>query len=100
MPTKKLLLQSFDNYAEVAYFDEERPDDLLIKVFEEMEPIIERAKLLSEMRPGEEFRHASVIPQSELDRSYREGWFNDKEAWKKWANDGANRCFRTWPGRL
>lgn len=100
MSTKKLLLNSFGGFHEVAYFDEERPDDLLIKTFQDCEPIIERAKMLSEMTPGKEFRHAAIIPQQVLDQAYREGWFQDKERWKKWANSPDNKAFRTWPGRL
>lgn len=100
MSTKKLLLSAFANYREVGYFDEERPNDLLIKTFEDCEPIIERAKMLSEMEPGKDFRHAAIIPRHVLDRAYREGWFNDKEKWKAWANDPSNKAFRTWPGNL
>lgn len=100
MSTKKLLLDSFDGYAEVAYFDPSRPDDLLVKTFENCEPIIEKAKMLSEMSPGKEFRHAAIIPKHVLDKSMREGWFHDKAKWKAWANDPANKAFRTWPGRL
>jgi hypothetical protein len=29
-----------------------------------------------------------------------EGWFHDKKAWKRWANDPNNRDFRVWKGRL
>ena len=100
MSTQKLILEQNANYAEVAYFDEERPQDLLIKTFEDCEPIIERAKMLSEMEPGKEFRHSAIIPKHVLDKAHREGWFHDKQKWRDWANDPANRAFRTWPGRL
>jgi hypothetical protein len=100
MSTKKLLLSAFGNFREVAYFDDTRPNDLLIKTFEDCEPIIERAKMLSEMEPGKEFRHAAIIPKQVLDQSIREGWFGDKKKWKAWANDPNNKAFRTWPGNL
>lgn len=34
-----------------------------------------------------------IIPQHVLDQSFREGWFNDKAAWKRWANSEAGRLF-------
>ena len=68
---RKLLLQNFGGFAEVAHFDHERPNDLLIKTIQDCEPIIERAKVLSEMEPGKEFRHVALIPFWLLDQSYR-----------------------------
>lgn len=100
MSTKKLLLNSFGGLHEVAYFDEERPNDLLIKTFQDMDPLVEKAKVLSDQPPGKDLRHVAVIPMTVLDQAMREGWLNDKKAWKKWANDGANRGFRTWAGRV
>lgn len=100
MSSRKQLLNAYGNFREVQVIDWERPNDLLIKTFEDCEPIIERAKMLSEMEPGKEFRHAAIIPKHVLDKAMREGWFNDKAKWKQWANDPDNRAFRTWPGQL
>ena len=100
MSNRHLLLSNFGNFREVAVFDEDRPRDLLIQTFEECEPIVARAKMLSEMTPGKEFRHVAIIPQHVLDKAAREGWFNDRGKWKQWANNPDNRAFRTWPGRL
>ena len=100
MSNRHLLLNGFGTFREVAIFDEDRPKDLLIKTFEDCEPIIERAKMLSELEPGKDFRHVAVIPQHVLDKAAREGWFNDRSKWKQWANDPDNRAFRTWPGQI
>ena len=100
MSSRHLLLSAFGGFREVAMFDEASPRDMIVKTFEDCEPIIERAKMLSEMNPGKEFRHVAIIPQHVLDRAAREGWFNDRSKWKQWANDADNRAFRTWPGRL
>lgn len=62
--------------------------------------IVEAAKILSEEVPGKDFRLAAVIPQTVLNQAMLEGWFHDKQAWKKWANDPNNRDFRVWKGRL
>jgi len=100
MSTRKLLLNSFGGLHEVAYFDEERPDDLLIKTHQDCSNIIEAAKAMADEAPGKDFRHVGFIPQQVLDQSYREGWFNDKSKWRAWANDPDNKLFRTWPGHL
>lgn len=77
--------------------DEENP---IIHESQECEPIIEAAKILSEQTPGKDYRHAAFIPRFVFNRAVREGWVNDDEAWRKWANDADNKAFRTWPGRL
>ena len=67
---------------------------------QDVAPIVEAAKLLADEAPDRDFRHAAFIPESELNRAFTEGWFHDPVAWKRWANDPANSCYRTWPGRL
>lgn len=71
-----------------------------IETRQDVEPIIKAAKILAEQQPGKDFRHAAYIPESELNRAFTEGWFHDPKAWKRWANDPANACYRSWPGRL
>ena len=75
------------------------PDgDFAIETREDVEPLIEVAKDLSELQPSKDLRHAAVVPQFVLDQSLREKWGPDD--WRKWANDPGNKAFRTWPGRL
>ena len=100
MSTRKLLLSNFGGMAEVAYFDHENPHAFRTKTFQDCAPIVEAAKILAEEKPGKDMRLVAKIPLSVLDQSFREGWFGDKERWRKWANDGANRAFRVWPGRI
>jgi len=40
----------------------------------------------------------AVIPPSEMNRSIREGWVNDDDAWKRWANDASNNKLRVSDG--
>ena len=42
----------------------------------------------------------AVIPKSELDRAFNEGWAMDQDAWRKWANDPNNRAYRTTEGTI
>ena len=67
---------------------------------QDVEPILKAAKILADQPPGKDFRHAAYIPETVLNQSFTEGWFGDPKAWKRWANDPANRDFRTWKGRL
>ena len=55
---------------------------------------------MAEETPGKDFRHAAYIPEVVLNQAFTEGWFHDKAAWKRWANDPANACYRTCKGRL
>lgn len=71
-----------------------------IKTEQDCTHILDAAKVLSDEKPGKDFRAAAFVPSEELDRSFREGWFNDPKAWKRWANDANNKRFRIWPGRL
>lgn len=67
---------------------------------QDVAPLIAAARAIAETPPDRELRHAAFIPDSELNRAFVEGWFHDAAAWKRWANDPANACYRTWQGRL
>ena len=67
---------------------------------QDVAPVIAAARIVADQPPGRDFRHAAFVPESELNRAFTEGWFHDPAAWKRWANDPANACYRTWRGRL
>lgn len=67
---------------------------------QDVEPVIQAARIIAEQEPGKDFRHAAYIPDAVINQAMTEGWFHDPQAWKRWANDPANRDYRTWPGRL
>lgn len=71
-----------------------------IESSQDAEPIIRAARIMADQPPGKDFRHAAYIPETELNRAFVEGWFHDPKAWKRWANDPDNACYRTWPGKL
>ena len=49
---------------------------------------------------GRAFRPVAKIPIEVVNRAMREGWMNDRQAWRRWLNDGDNRAFRVWQGRV
>jgi hypothetical protein len=42
----------------------------------------------------------AVIPDSVKARAFREGWYFDETAWKRWMNDIDNRKLRVSGGRV
>jgi hypothetical protein len=81
------------------YFHYDQHDKTFtIESREDVEPLIKIAHDMSSLHPNKELRHTAVIPKFVLDQSLRERW--TPKDWKRWANDHANKPFRTWPGRL
>jgi hypothetical protein len=67
---------------------------------QDVEPVIENAKMLSMEKPNKDFTRVALIPLSVLNEAFTEGWFDDPDAWKKWANDPTNACYRTTKGTI
>jgi hypothetical protein len=78
----------------------ENGNEKFIETRQDVTHIVEAAKILSDEAPGKDFRLAAVIPEDVLNQAMLEGWFHDKKAWKRWANDPNNAKFRVWKGRL
>jgi hypothetical protein len=72
----------------------------VIETRQDVAPIIQRAKEMWCDNPPLDFRRVALIPKAVLDQSFIEGWFDDETAWKRWANDPANRDFRTCKGTI
>ncbi len=91
---------------EVLHFDDNNGGQNLHTVtHEDIDNVAQQAR---EIRDGanwaltkkEPMRHAAKIPQYVLDKACREGWLNDQQKWRDWANAEENAIFRTWPGKL
>ena len=95
-----IKIAQYNGIQEYMHVDASRPGDLIIETKQDLEPIIERAKELSEQTPGKEWRHVACIPNWFIDKAAKEGWVNDKVRWHRWLNDPDNKAFRTWPGRI
>tara|TARA_R100000963_G_scaffold33830_1_gene26475 strand:+ start:454 stop:747 length:294 start_codon:yes stop_codon:yes gene_type:complete len=75
-------------------------DKTIYHTAQNVRPVIEHARALRELEPGKTFRHAAEIPKVIWNKALREGWHNDKKAWKRWLNDPDNKAFRVWQGRI
>ena len=45
-----------------------------IETREDIEPLVEAAKILADEPPGKDFRHVAFIPDTVMNRAYIEGW--------------------------
>lgn len=93
--SRKMLLEEFGYSREVMHFDTD--GQIYIEEIHDVEPTADLAKAATELVGGKKtdgMRVEAYIPADVLNRSFREGWFNDKVAWRKWANDPDNKIFR------
>ena len=75
-------------------------DKFVYHTKQDVKPIIEHCKVLSEQTPGKEMRHVAEIPMVIYQQAMREGWIKDKAKFKRWLNDPDNRAFRTRVSRI
>jgi hypothetical protein len=47
-----------------------------------------------------DMRLAAKVPMAVIEEAMRIGAFNDRNYWKKWLSDPANRAFRVWEGKI
>jgi hypothetical protein len=101
MSSEIVKIAQYNGIQEYMHVDTSRPGDLIIETKQDCEPIIQRAKELSEQTPGKEWRHVACIPMFFIDEAVKKGVdMNDRTYWHRWLNDPANKVFRTWPGRI
>ena len=96
--SNRTLLSRQGTVHQIVHHDNSDPDNLIIETVEDIEPILARAKLLSEQSPrrGETFTHVAVAPDYVCAQALREKWTS--KDWDNWINDHSNRPFRTYPG--
>lgn len=75
-------------------------DKFIYHTHQDVQPVIEHAKVLGEQTPGKDFRHVAEIPMVIYQKAVREGWAEDKKKFKQWLNDPDNKMFRSWKGRV
>ena len=96
---KKAILDALPDARRITIMHEHEGKHL-VESRQDCTHIVEAAKILSEQAPGKDFRLAAVIPETVLNQAMLEGWFHDKAAWNRWANDPNNADLRVWKGRL
>ena len=97
--SKSALLDFLPDARRASIYHEE-DGKTFIETRQDVAPIIQAAKDMWADNPPKDFRRVALIPEAVLNQSYIEGWFGDEAAWRKWANDPANRDFRTCAGTI
>lgn len=98
MAKSALLDLVADSRRKLIYHEED--GNHYIETRQDVEGIIKAAKEMWSDKPPLDMRRVALIPEAVLNQSFVDGWFNDPEAWKRWANDPANECFRTCKGTI
>lgn len=81
--------------------DDSDGKSFVLATMQDCTDLIEENRRLRDNQTGkEEFRLMARAPVHVAERAFREGWFYDDEAWKRWANDRENLDFRVNEGRM
>ena len=56
-----------------------------VETRQDTEPVARAANLLAtHAEVDKDFTRVALIPSTDLDRAFLEGWFHDEDAWRKW----------------
>jgi hypothetical protein len=88
-PGKRILMRVDPSTDEVVICEEWTEDGSLLEAQMERE----RPTLV-----GPDMKPLAVIPPSVQAKALNEGWYNDQDQWRKWANDSDNSKLRTTDG--
>jgi hypothetical protein len=78
----------------------EEGDKRFIETRQDVSHIIKAANDMWCDNPPKDFRRVALIPDAVINQAFLDGWFGDENAWKRWANDPANACYRTTKGTI
>jgi hypothetical protein len=78
----------------------EEAGKVFLETKQDVSPVIAAAKDMWCDSPPLDFRRVALIPDEVLNQAFNDGWFHDEAAWKRWANDPANACYRTCKGTI
>jgi hypothetical protein len=71
-----------------------------IETREDVDDLIDGAKIMADMPYDKDMYPVAVIPDSVLNDSFVNGWFHDTAKWKRWANNPDNKSFRIRGGQI
>lgn len=97
--SKKALLDVVQDSRRATIYHEE-DGRTYIESRQDVAPIVKAAQEMFCEKPPLDMRRVALIPETVINQAFSEGWFHDEKAWKKWANDPANACYRTTKGTI
>lgn len=97
------VYEARDGFSRVARVNNETGDFVLASE-QECTDLIRNNRALAEIqaqgRGKETFRLVARVPVPFVEKMMIEGSFHDENHWRSWLNDGDNRDFRVWEGRI
>ena len=99
---QQITYSKAENVKRILHTDLSNPDgEFAIQTVEDHEPLLDSVKVLRDDHTARgDLKHVARVPLTVVEKAMREGWYNDKAAWRKWCNDPDNRGFRVWEGRV
>ncbi len=98
MSKSALLDVVADSRRKIIYHEQD--GQTFIETRQDVAPVIKAAQEMFCDKPPLDMRRVALIPETVINQAFNEGWFHDEAAWKRWANDPANACFRTTKGTI
>jgi hypothetical protein len=86
--------------------DANEPDKFAIETSQNMEPVIDLVNNLREVhkvvghRKSKAMTPVAEVPMQVYEQAVREGWVNDRMAWRRWLNSPENKVFRITDGKM
>jgi hypothetical protein len=100
MGEQKRIYQNRNGVRRTAIIDPDRPDDLIVKTEQDIEPILDGiARDREIMRHGKD-KVAARLPLFIYEDLKHRGIVDDDDAFKKWLNGPEAAPWRIWRGRL
>lgn len=96
------IYDRFGSVIRVMHRDRQNVNAFAAEIIEDCEPYLDAVKEERENMDTRKshYRPIAHIPVHVTERAMREGWYNDKKAWKRWLNDSDNKHFRIWEGNV
>lgn len=100
------ILDQYGQVLRVFHRDAQDPNGkFIIETRENIDAVQDKVNRYREFRETKEgrlqdMRHVAEIPMTIVEKAMREGWFNDRKAWKKFLNDPDNKGLRVQGGRV
>lgn len=85
------------------YWLENAPGEWALHSVQDVEPTLDLVRDLQDAQTSsraKDMQLVAEIPLVFIDQAMREGWFFDRDAWRKFLNSYEMRRFRVWQGRL
>jgi hypothetical protein len=100
MGEARRVYQARDGIRRTSIVDPDRPDDLTVKLEQDVEPILDGIHRDRELMRHGYNKLAARLPIIVVEDLIKRGIFFDEDAFKVWLNSDEARPWRIWKGRV